>query len=125
MKLKVSDIISVLYTVIMIGFTIYWANNYKEFVKYKGEEFFVFIILIVIFTYLFLLFLQFSDQRFTFLMFLLLPIGIAIASFIIMVLFFLISGIAGIPSQTIYIYSITYTAITLLSILYSRLKFNR
>jgi hypothetical protein len=123
MKLKAPHIISFVYVIITIGFTVYWANNFGEFVKFKGDEFFIFLGFVLGLTYLFLFSLRFTDKKINLFLILLFPLGVAIASFFLGLLFFLISNIAGTPSQTIYIYSGIYTAVTLLLIFYNRKKY--
>ncbi|MGK2863669.1 MAG: hypothetical protein ACSLE0_17180 [Chitinophagaceae bacterium] len=122
MKLKASTTISILYSVITFGIAVYWANNYKEFVKYKGDEFFFFLYIMLGFTYLFLLILRFTDKKINLFLLLLFPVGVAVVSFFMGFIFYGISGIGDTPGKSTYIYWTIYIVITLILISFKKLK---
>ena len=110
------QILSVIYILIVVVFSTYWATNFSNYIKYKGDEFFVFAELLLALTIAFYLTIQFAIKRINFLLALTLPFVICVAAFIIDILILLMTEVSGIPRQYILTYGGLYLLFSMLSI---------
>ena len=99
---------SVLYLAIVLAFAFIFASNFHVIVQYKGDEFSYSLYFLLAITYIFYFTLYFLILKRGLVLFIFLPLIVAIISFIlgwyIMMFFF-----RGTPVQIIYIYTITYS----------------
>jgi hypothetical protein len=116
MKVRLLIIYSLVYSITLVVFTIYWATNFTRHTFMKGDEFSMLAEFLFIFTYILYLIIQFTVQRINFLFALLIPIVTAIAAFCIGLLILLVTQLSGVPRQYIWIYSILYGMFTLFSV---------
>lgn len=112
----------IIYAIIMISFAFYWGNNFSEFTHYKGDESEVTFLFVTGLTYLLILLFHFTIRKLNILILLFIPIIIAVASFVLGLIFLLITGINGTPAAIIHTYVIIYLLITLLIVILFRKK---
>ena len=110
------QILCVIYFLILVIFSIYWATNFSKYIHYKGDEFFVFAEILLGLTITFYLTIQFTIKRINFLLALTLPFFICVISFIIGVLIILLTEAGDLPRQYILIYGGLYLIFSMLSI---------
>ena len=113
MKARLLLIISIIYMLTIICFSLYWAINFTRYVHYKGDEFFVFAEIILGMTYIFYLVIQLTVKRINFLFALSIPLLTCIAAFFIGIFMLFLRLPIGIPRQYIMVYGILYCALTL------------
>ena len=108
-------IYSCVYAVIVIAFCIYWAINFTRHTTYKGDEFFMLVQALLAPTYLFYLTTQFFVGRINFMLLLITPLLTCVAAFCVGMIFFLVTGLGGVPRQYILVYGLLYGLISLLA----------
>jgi hypothetical protein len=99
------------YLLLSIMFAVYWGDNFTKFVHYKGDDLIVCVKVMVVLTYVLFILLQLSVKKVNLLILLFLPVTLAVVSFIIGLIVFLVTNIPGTPSQTTFIYSIVYAIV--------------
>ena len=114
MKLNLFLSILVIYLILVIASTIYWANNFSSYTNYKGDEFFFYLeFLYCLTTFLFLLqILLMKVKRLLLLLFV--PLLSILISVLLGFFFLFVTSMNGTPSETIYIYSSIYSFINIL-----------
>ena len=115
MKIRLLNIYSIIYGLIVVSFCIYWATNFTRHTTYKGDEFFMLVQYLLILTYLFYLIIQFSVKRINFLFALSIPIMTCIAAFCIGLFILFVTQLSGVPKHYILIYGLLYGLISLLA----------
>lgn len=116
MKLKLLHFYCILYSLIAVGFCIYWATNFTRHTTNKGDEFFMLVQILLVLTYVFYLAIQFSVKKISFPFALLIPIMTCIASVCMGFFISFLIGIGGIPREYITIYGLLYTLISVLAV---------
>ena len=114
MKLNLFLSILLSYLLLVIAATIYWANNFSLYTKYKGDEFFSYAEFLYFFTTFFFLIqiLLMKVKRLLLLLFV--PLLTILISVLLGFVFLFISSMNGTPSETIYIYSSVYSSMNIL-----------
>lgn len=107
---------SFVYISFLSALSIYWANNYQQFISRKGGELISFVKYLLLVSYLFLFLIQFVVKRINFILLLIQPISVLLLSFVTGIIFLLISGLEGIAKYNILTFGFAYTVITILFI---------
>jgi len=100
-------IITSIYSITIIVFSIYWMYNFGKHVHYKGDEFFVFAEIILLFSYIFYISLHFLVKRLNYFFIALTPIVTGIVAFIVGASLLLLIRVSAVPWK----YILTYGAI--------------
>lgn len=119
-KGKLSIILA--YVIIMIGFALYWGNNFSKFVHYKGEAEEAAVKFSVLLSYLFFTVLVFNNVKFKGWLILLLPLALMFLSFFSAIALLFILGLGGTPRQLIWTYVVPYTLFAVLATLMVKKK---
>ena len=106
-------VLSALYLIGLIIFTIYWGNNFSESVHKKGEEFNLFLLVMIISTYLLYLIAGWLVKRMKFILLIFLPLATVIGAFIIGLFLFVFLPLGGTPKNIMFIFFGCYAALNL------------
>ncbi|TFF38024.1 hypothetical protein [Mucilaginibacter psychrotolerans] len=116
-KQKRKLLVIAVYVLIMIGFALYWGNNFSKFVHYKGGAEEAAVKFSVLLSYLFFTVLVFNDVKFKGWLILLLPLALMLLSFFSAIALLFILGLGGTPRQLIWIYLVPYIIFAVLATL--------
>ena len=121
MKSKPFLYILVSYLILVIVSTIYWANNFSSYIKYKGDEFFFYAEYLLGLTTIFYLIQLFVIKVKRLALMIFVPLLTTLTSVFFGFIFLFITSMKGTPSETIYIYSWIYilSNVILLILVYS------
>ena len=114
MKLNLFLSILITYLILVIISTIYWANNFSSYARYKGDKFFFYAeFLYCLTTFLFLVQILLMKVK-RLLLLLIVPLLTILISGLLGFILLFVSSMNGTPSETIYIYSSVYSFINIL-----------
>jgi hypothetical protein len=108
-NIKASLITLIIYCALAIGPTLYWANNFSRFTRYKGDEFFYLLEYLLGLTVLYYIIQLICLREMKWLKALVVPLVIVISSVLVVFLLLFITPLVATPSETIYIYGIVYS----------------
>lgn len=100
MKAHFLFLYSILYVIIMISFTFYWAARFSEYMYKNGDAEIICVEVVLAIPYLFIFLLQLTVKRVHYLKALFLPVLIVMVSFLISVLLLLITNTGGTPDKS-------------------------
>ena len=109
---------SVAYLMVVLAFAVLFAANFTSHVHDEAEVFFPSLYFLVAVTYAFYFTLFFSIFKRGLVLFIFLPLIVAIISFFIGLVIIAIFSGGGTPVQIIYIYSITYSYLAVGALVY-------
>jgi hypothetical protein len=115
-KPRLLIIYSIIYSLAVLSFCIYWASIFTRYTTYKGDELFKLVQVLLVLTYLFFLTIQFTVKRINFFIALLTPILTSIMAFCLGMLVFAFTHLSGISRQYILIYGLLYELTTLIAV---------
>lgn len=116
MKVRQLNIYCVIYGLLLVGLTTYWAANFSRHTTYKGDEFFMLAQYLLVLTYLFFFIIQFTVKRINFLLALGIPLIACVIVFCIGWVFMLATQLSGTPKQYLLIYGLLYGLVSVLAV---------
>jgi hypothetical protein len=115
-KQKSLNIYSIIYIVVIALFALFWGENFSKFTHIKGDDFFVCAEVLIVINYVFFILLYFIKKNSPIALLLILPIIIAISSFILGFVVGLILHIGNTPREITYLYTTIYGFLTIISL---------
>lgn len=106
------QLITFLYTLALLSFTVYWSFYYHTYATKKGDELFTTLTILLLITYLYFVALQFAIERTNWALALLLPVLNTIISFLITIVVLWLGGFDGAPKEVILIFGIVFTLLS-------------
>jgi hypothetical protein len=115
-------VVFLLYCLITVCFTLYYSENFTDFTKFKGDEYFYYFGFITGISYLFIILTHVIVAKINLANLLFMPLVILLLGIVVGMAFFLSTTLDGTPRQTFYVHSSIHI---LLSYLFGRLLWRK
>lgn len=106
------QVITLVYTLALLVFTVYWSFYYHTYATKKGDELFTTLTVLVLITYFYFVALQFAIKQTNWVLTLLLPIVNTIISFLITVVVLWLGEMDGAPKEDMLIFGIAFVLLS-------------